>query len=934
MSTHTKFVLIFIMISLFSAESWAQVKVKGQVIDETTGEALIGANISIDGTAEGTTTDFDGYFILESEKAPPFQIIVEYLGYESNTSIVEGSTNDLLIRMKESSVTVDVVEVKASRVSEETKKSPLTIESLDNLAIKEAASSDFYSGLGNLKGVDLTTASLGFQVINTRGFNSTSPVRSLQIIDGVDNQAPGLNFSLGNFLGSSELDVNKMEIIVGASSAFYGPNAFNGVVSMETKNPFFHRGLSASVKAGERNLAEGAVRWADAFKNKNGNQFFAYKLNLSYMRADDWVADNTNPVYETETGISNPGGYNKVNEYGDEYDPLFDASQSVPWSTFKGLGTYHRKGYAEKDLVDYNTKNLKSNLALHFRLNPKDEILSPEIIAGTNYSQGTTVYQGDNRFSLKNIQFFQHRVELRKKDKYFLRAYMTQDDAGDSYDPYFTALRLQQQSMSNEQYRNAYIKYWASVIEPRMIEGGYPKLEIVGGQASFDRDAAKAWMADNQSLLTEWHKETALEASKGDAEKQTEDFYEVGTERFNRLFKEITSTPNSEKGRGTKLVDRSKLYHVQGEYNFNPSFLDYWKVGGNYRLYTPDSEGTIFVDSTDVAKKDIRTGEYGIYTGIQKSLVDNKLKLSATFRMDKNQNFKHLFSPALSAVYNVDENDYIRLSFSSAIRNPTLSDQYLDFDVGPATLRGNLAGADSLITINSFQDYRNSLDRELLEYFDIDPIQPEQVQSAEVGYRTTLFNSVFLDASYFFSQYTNFIGYNIGIDATFSATGLPNSLDVYRYAANSKNVVQTQGFSAGVNYYFDNFRVSGNYSWNKLVKTDKDDPIIPAFNTPEHKFNVGFGGRNIKVFGNEGLGFNVNYKWLEGFLFEGSPQFTGFIESYGLLDAQVNYNLKKYNTTLKIGASNILDNKVYQTYGGPLVGRLAYIKMTYDFKLK
>lgn len=87
----------------------------------------------------------------------------------------------------------------------------------------------------------MTTASLGFKVINTRGFNSTSPVRSLQIIDGVDNQAPGLNFSLGNFLGSSELDVLKVDIVVGASGAYYGPNAFNGVISMETKSPFSTR---------------------------------------------------------------------------------------------------------------------------------------------------------------------------------------------------------------------------------------------------------------------------------------------------------------------------------------------------------------------------------------------------------------------------------------------------------------------------------------------------------------------------------------------------------------------------------------------------------------------------------------------------------------------------------------------------------------------
>src|SRR5690606_15317953 len=117
------------------------------------------------------------------------------------------------------------------------KESPLTVETMGIIAIKETPAANFYEGLGNLKGVDVTASSLSFKVINTRGFNSTSPVRSLQIIDGVDNQSPGLNFSLGNFLGASELDVQKVDLIVGASSAYYGPNAFNGVIAMQTKSP-------------------------------------------------------------------------------------------------------------------------------------------------------------------------------------------------------------------------------------------------------------------------------------------------------------------------------------------------------------------------------------------------------------------------------------------------------------------------------------------------------------------------------------------------------------------------------------------------------------------------------------------------------------------------------------------------------------------------
>ena len=179
------------------------------------------------------------------------------------------------------------------------------------------------------------------------------------------------------------------------------------------------------------------------------------------------------------------------------------------------------------------------------------------------------------------------------------------------------------------------------------------------------------------------------------------------------------------------------------------------------------------------------------------------------------------------------------------------------------------------------------------------------------------------------------MGYNIGIDAVFGNNGRPVNVDIFRYSANSTNEVTTQGFSIGLNYYFwDFFQFGGNYSWNKLNKSFEDDPIIPAFNTPEHKFNLSISGRNIQTRGPKNFGFKVNYKWIDGFLFEGSPQFTGFIPTYSLLDVQLNYFFPKADLTVKAGASNLLDNQQFQTYGGPRIGRLAYVSFLYEFKKK
>ncbi|MEM7036974.1 MAG: TonB-dependent receptor, partial [Bacteroidota bacterium] len=411
----------------------------------------------------------------------------------------------------------------------------------------------------------------------------------------------------------------------------------------------------------------------------------------------------------------------------------------------------------------------------------------------------------------------------------------------------------------------------------------------------------------------------------------TLDRFEPGTAAYDSVFQDITSKTAFTEG-GTRFFDRSALFHAHGEYKFTPSFMDI-TVGGNIRMYLPNSEGTIFSDTGSVV---IRNREFGVYTGLQKKFFDERLKVNATIRLDKNQNFNYVASPAISAVLHVDENNILRGSFSSAIRNPTLTEQYLFYNVGRAILLGNVNGFDSLLTINSLVDFFNSQNADTLEFQNIAAIRPEKVRSFEIGYRSTLWERLYLDASYYFSIYRDFIGFRIGADATYDSQINRVAVNrIYRIAANSEDIVTTQGFSVGANYYFKKYYVlTGNYSWNKLDLRGSEDPTIPAFNTPEHKFNVGFGGRNIRVeLGEKAIndvGFNVNFKWVEGFEFVGSPQFTGFVPTYYLLDAQINKRVSRIHTTFKLGASNVLNRQQLQVFGGPFVGRLAYLSVRVD----
>ena len=271
-------ILILLFITKFG---FSQNRISGEVSDGQTNETLIGANIIIEDENNGTSTNVNGKFTLTTNKKFPLDIVISYLGYENKILIITDNKN-LKIKLFPNTKKLNEVKVVDNRITQKQKEAALTVEALDIIAIKSTPSANFYDALGALKGVDISSASLGFKVINTRGFNSTSPVRSLQIIDGVDNQAPGLNFSLGNFLGASELDIMKVEIIQGASSAYYGPSAFNGVISMATRSPFLQPGLTVQYKFGSRQLFENSFRFADVIKDKDGNNRFGYKINFSF----------------------------------------------------------------------------------------------------------------------------------------------------------------------------------------------------------------------------------------------------------------------------------------------------------------------------------------------------------------------------------------------------------------------------------------------------------------------------------------------------------------------------------------------------------------------------------------------------------------------------------------------------------------------------
>lgn len=682
--------LLGICCFLITQLSFAQTKVSGTITDATTKEPLIGVSVQVKGKVVGTITNVKGEFSFNVSTPPPFTLLISSVGYESQEMAVSGNNASINISLKEQAVLGQEVVVSASRVEESVLKSPAAIEKMDIRTIRETASPSFYDALANMKGIDMTTQGLLFKSINMRGFGATGNPRTVQMIDGMDNQAPGLNFPVDNIVGMPELDVESVEVLPGAASALYGPNAINGLVLMNSKSPFLYQGLSATVKTGVMSasnrdvvntpMADFSMRYAKASKNNK----FAFKVNLAYITAKDWQATNyTNlnlgGVQDGTRGAGVKTDYDGMNVYGDEVQANMTtvanglvAARLLP-SAALGLvpsTNVSRTGFLERDLVDYNTKSFKTNLAAHYRLNDK-----LELVGQINYGYGTTVYTGTGRYSLRNFNLTQAKVELRA-DNFTLRAYTTQERSGQSYVAGLSAVEMLNSIKPHATWFGQYVGAFVAARGAGQAE----ELAHLTARGAADQGMPKPGTAEFNTLLDKYREEAIVDVDKDGV-------------------------------RGSAFLDKTNMYHAEGVYNFKNQIKFIDLLGGaNVRQYSLRSNGTLFSDTQEGRSGTIPINEFGAFLQAAKSLFSDHLKLSASIRYDKSQNFKGFFTPRLSAVASFGQQNF-RASFQTGYRIPTTQNQYIDLATPSGTLIGgqpefdtryNLANGVDLATLTDF----------------------------------------------------------------------------------------------------------------------------------------------------------------------------------------------------------------------------------------
>ncbi|RED46573.1 TonB-dependent receptor-like protein [Winogradskyella eximia] len=907
---------------LLCVVSFAQTTVKGKIIDNS-GLPLPGANVIVVGTSSGTVTDFDGNYSLTIDQAPPFSIQFSYAGFETQTIEVTKNNQTIDVTLAEGNE-LDEVVISASRTPERIFESPVTVERFGLKEIKNTASADFYGGLGTLKGVDVNTSSLTFKSVNTRGFATTANTRFMQLVDGMDNSTPALNFPIGNLVGMIETDVQSVELLPGASSALYGANAFNGILFMRSKSPFDHQGISAFVKkgitsqkaAGDNEYTDLGIRMAYKFSDK-----FAAKVNFGYLNGTDWAA--TSEVDSDMFGGTRATNlnYNGINVYGDEVStnlkkviesPDFLSQLPNPaLVSLVPLVDVSRTGYNERYLTDYTAESIKADWGLYYRPITDSNF---EIQYVGKVGTGTTIYQGTNRYNIDGFFQQQHKLEL-KNDNYFVRGYVVADKAGDSYDMVFTGININRSWKDDNTW---FGEYTGALISATL-----------GGATESEAHAIARAQADTGR-------------------------YEPGSTEFQNAFDRIIKDPDL--ATGSKFQDASKYYHADGNYNFSHliDFADI-QVGGSFRQYDLNSLGSIYTDYDG----HIKYSEFGVYTQIQKEFELNEnmdLKITGSARYDKSEFFKGFVSPRLSLGLTLNENHNFRFSGQTGFRNPTTQDLFIGLDAGRAILVGSApdnldrytreftAANGTVYTQTGAAAYNNSYtassviqlgetgDPSVLRVANPNLVTPEKVTSMEVGYRGK-FNKVTIDFSTYYNKYKDFISSEVVIAPLYGSvadgSAIPaiasGDFTTYSTYTNSDVDVNSYGASIGLSAkVLGDFDLGGSYTFTKQDFDQAANPNFETnFNTPEHKFKAHFG--NTELFKN--FGFNIAYKFSDDYFWEATFG-DGVVPEFHTVDAQINYKIPALKSIIKIGGTNIGGKEYFTVFGSGYIGSMYYASWT------
>lgn len=381
---------------LLSIVSMAQNgKITGKVKDTESGEALLGASISVKGTNLGTVTGADGTFSLGNVPTGKQVVVASYVGYGSvskEVTISAGGNETVDFSLEPSNLLGDEVVVSATRRAEKLTEAPASISVITAKDLDQLASFNVGELASKIQGVEFVRTGVNGVGINARGFNNAFNAKVLAMTDGRNSMmAGGSGLPAGIMNTIVKEDIERVEVVLGPNSALYGPNAHNGIVNTITKDPRRYQGTTVALDAGNQSVVSARLRHAMKLSDK-----FAFKVTGEFTQGNDFTFNDS--VYVGGTFVAGIGN-------------LYGPVRSVP-EKIKTFKFSHRRGEA----------------ALYYSVNPKADIIvsyggsANDFLAVNNVGRNQI---DDWKFSYLQTRYVSPRV--------FAQLYYTWTNVGNSY---------------------------------------------------------------------------------------------------------------------------------------------------------------------------------------------------------------------------------------------------------------------------------------------------------------------------------------------------------------------------------------------------------------------------------------------------------------------------------------------------------------------
>lgn len=389
--------------------------VQGRLTDADSGEPLSQAVVELVAgngrVVARVLSNADGLYRIADVPAGDFTLSVTAVGYGTqrpntvNVAADATATADLAIEAV--AFELNPLVVSASRQSEKALDAPAHVEVVSETEIRERPAVTPVDHLRSVPGVDVITQGTQAANVVVRGFNNIFSGALHTLTDNRIAGVPSLRLNALHFIPTANEDIQRMEVVLGPGAALYGPNTADGVLHIITTSPLVEQGTSISLAGGERSLFHGTFRTAQRVSDN-----FGIKVSGQFLRADEWRYIDPVEAAERSKFDENPGFWRQ------------DLMSAV------GIdGAEADKRIARIGQRDFDVGRWAGDLRADWRLTPDATAV---FAAGIADIQNQIELTGLGAAQVKDWRYSYYQARFNWQ-RLFAQVYLNASDAGDTF---------------------------------------------------------------------------------------------------------------------------------------------------------------------------------------------------------------------------------------------------------------------------------------------------------------------------------------------------------------------------------------------------------------------------------------------------------------------------------------------------------------------